>query len=521
MLEDVLRKWAAYEVTPMEAYTDIFRLGEGFIQKDGEAPGEFKANPIAYYSNEAEWTVDEKGKIKKKGHFRIMFEDTFEKTLSELQEADFAIIGGITYFGRRNLQSHASKMYALIFDLDGVDDERLTNFLSGALIAEAYPVPNYIALSGHGVHLYYVFEEPVALYPYTKLQLKELKYVLTDKVWNRYTSTEKKVQHQGINQGFRVFGGKTKIDGVRVKVFRLNEDPFTLSKLCEYVPEKSRVDEKKLWKESKTTLEQAKKIYPEWYEKVIENNDRTPVFWDIAGKVNGDNRYALYDWWKRQIYAGATFGHRYFAIMCLVIYGVKVQKPLEEVERDALELIPYLTSLNPKEPFTEEDVDKALEVYDDRYRKFPIKDIARVSGIDIEPNKRNGRKRKVHVKIMSSTRDILYPDGEWRNKNGRPKGSGTAAQKVAEYRHEHPEASVTEVARALEISRPTVYKWWNATIPEDVADDTAAEPAERSLDEVMASLGLKPAWDDDDEWDDVNNYSLEEIAATLAMLKDE
>lgn len=32
---------------------------------------------------------------------------------------------------------------------------------------------------------------------------------------------------------------------------------------------------------------------------------------------------------------------------------------------------------------------------------------------------------------------------------------------VAAYRAEHPEASVTEVARALNISRTTVYKWWD------------------------------------------------------------
>ena len=40
---------------------------------------------------------------------------------------------------------------------------------------------------------------------------------------------------------------------------------------------------------------------------------------------------------------------------------------------------------------------------------------------------------------------------------------------MAAYRAEHPEASVTEVARALGISRPTVYKWWDSK-PEPVAE---------------------------------------------------
>ena len=50
----------------------------------------------------------------------------------------------------------------------------------------------------------------------------------------------------------------------------------------------------------------------------------------------------------------------------------------------------------------------------------------------------------------------------FKNPEGRPAGSGTAQVKVAAYRAEHPEASVTEVAKALQISRTTVYKWWDA-----------------------------------------------------------
>ena len=62
-----------------------------------------------------------------------------------------------------------------------------------------------------------------------------------------------------------------------------------------------------------------------------------------------------------------------------------------------------------------------------------------------------------HVKVMNTFRDIKYPDGEWINKKGAP----TAKEKVCEYRLLHPEATVTEVARALGISRTTAYKWWN------------------------------------------------------------
>lgn len=468
MLQDILLEWGASETTPMEVYTDIFKLGEGYIQRSDEEKGQFKANPVGYYRNKGE----------EAGHFRVFFEDKFEETLKVLQDADeFSILNGITYFGRRNIQKHASKMFALIFDLDGITDKTLNAFLSGAIVGGAYPVPNYVALSGHGVHLYYVFDEPVSLFPYTKIQLKELKYALTDKMWNRYTSTEEKVQHQGINQGFRVLGGRTK-EGApepRVRVFRLNTHPLDLEHLCEFVPMQQRIDEKKLWQESKYSLEQAKDKFPEWYEKVIVNGDKSREYWDIAGKVNGDNPYALYDWWKRELEHGASYGHRYFSIMALAIYGVKNGKTFEDVREDALALIPFMNALNPDEPFTEADCEAALECYDERYKTFPRKDIERITGIPIPPNDRNYRKRKDHlwaetwigdkgrpaVNQCKQNRELaltfMRENGEIK---GRPKGSGTAKDKVLAYRAEHPDATVTEVARALGISRPTVYKWW-------------------------------------------------------------
>lgn len=474
MLEDVLIEWGAHEVVSMEVYTDMFRLGEGYIQRSDEPAGEFKANPLVYYKNDGA----------ESGHYRILFEDTFEETLKEAQGADFSLLNGITYFGRRNVQEHASKMFAMIFDLDGVTDKTLNAFLSGAIVGNAYPVPNYIALSGHGIHLYYLFEEPVPLYPYTKIQLKDLKYALTDKIWNRYTSTEEKVQHQGINQGFRALGAKTKEGAAMpmVRPFRLNTHPFSLSQLCDYVPEEHRIDESKLWRETQYTLAQAKKKFPEWYEKVVVNGDKTPKYWDIAGKVNGDNPYALYDWWKRQILAGASYGHRYFAIMALAIYGAKNDKSYAEVREDAFNLVPFLNSINPDEPFTEEDCEVALECYDARYKTFPIKDIEKISGIPIKRNKRNGRKQILHLKLARSNRDILCQErgkDNWREGAGRPKGSGTAQEKVAAYRMEHPEATKAECNRATGLDPKTIRKWWDAkpTPTEPVKEEkTASRP---------------------------------------------
>lgn len=444
MLDTVIQQWGGYEVTPMQAYADIFKLGEGYIQTSGEPAGKFKANPVAYWKDESSET----------GHFRIMFEDTFEETLKELQKADFAILNGTSYFGRRNVQEHASKLYALPFDLDDVTDATLNNFFSGAFNAKAYPIPQYIALSGNGVHLYYVFEEPVPLFPNLKLQLKEFKYALTDKIWNQYTSTNKRVQHQGINQGFRVLGGKTKAGEV-VRVFRVNEHPVTLTELCEFVPMEHRVDESKLFRESKYTLAEAKERFPEWYERVIVQKDKAQARWDISSKVHGEDPWALYHWWIEKIRSGATFGHRYFAVMCLAIYAAKCSVPFEQLQKDSYALISFLDGLNPREPFTKSDVDTALECYDVRYCTFPIRDIEKLSGITVPKNKRNGRKQKLHLKMARSNLAILSEDAG-KALQGRP----TAQAKVRAWQVEHPDGRKAECIRETGLSKPTVYRWW-------------------------------------------------------------
>ena len=442
MLEEIIEKWGGYEVDAMRVYGEIFGLGEGLIQRSGEGKGEYKTNPLAYWKNNSE----------EHGHRRILLEDTFEETLKEVQEADFSLVNGLTYFGRKNTIQNASKMYAMIFDLDGTTETKLNNFLSGAYAAEAYPVPNYIALSGHNVHLYYRFEEPISLYPNIKLQLKELKYSLTGKMWNRYTSTEKKVQFQGINQGFRAIGGKTKIEGVRVRAFVLNKHPFSLKELCQFVPEEKRIDEEKLWRESKFTLEQAKKKFPEWYERRV-----------LQGAPSGRwiCKRDLYEWWLRQIKESASYGHRYFAVMCLAIYGVKSNIPQDEVEADAMTLVPFLNNINPEMPFTAEDCKSALECFDERYVRFPISDIEKITGIAIPKNKRNGRKMAVHVQFMNLNRQFKVLNGECTN-GGRPKGSGTAQMKVQQWREQHPEGRKVDCIRDTGLDKKTVYKWWQS-----------------------------------------------------------
>lgn len=451
-LESVIAEYGGEEVSAMEAYSHIFHLGEGYGQMSMEPAGEFKANPLVYYKNDFE----------KHGHYRILFEDEFESILKVAQEADFAIISGCTYFGRKNLQENASKLHTFIFDLDYVDDVTLGRFLYGTTVKEylVYPRPNYIALSGHNIHLYYVLENPLDLFPEIKTKAKELKYGLIKAIWNGNTSREKQPQFQGINQGFRVLGGKCKVDAPRktIRVFKLSDHPWSIRGLCEYVPEESRFEETERFKPGRMTFEEAKKKYPEWAKAIEEGRDDEIKRWKLEEKVHGDDPYALYHWWKKRVLTEARYGHRYFAVMVLAIDAMQCGFPYEKLVQECKDdLLDFLTSIRPDFPFTEDDLMSALECYDIRYATYPTKEKSRVSAIEIKPNKRNYRVQKDHIKLMNFIRDEINHNTTW-NKIGN--GRRNKESVVKDWQLHNPTGTKAECARQTGLDPKTIRKWW-------------------------------------------------------------
>lgn len=429
-LEIILNEYNYFEVDDIDFYTDVFSLDKDYLQRENKDNDLFKTNPIGIGMNKGE-----------KPMRRILFRDTFFDVLKELQETDFSILSGLTYFGKKNTLNNASKAHALIFDIDDVSKRELENFVFG-IKNNVYPNPNYIILSGHGIHVYYVFKEPVSLYPMIKLALKDLKFKLTDLMWNQYTSKEKNKQFQGINQGFRIVGSKTKLN-TTVRAFKSSFDYVDIDYLNSFLPDNKKVDFSKLYKETIMSLEEAKKEYPEWYENVVLKGQ----------KKHWVTHEGLYNWWLEKIKNETTFGHRYYAVMALAIYAIKSNIPFERLEKDAYSLIPAFNEININEPFTESDVKSALECYDPNYRTFPRADIEKITAIEIPENKRNYRTQDTHLKLARGQLAILRELGEVQE--GRPSKENL----VKDFIKENPDLSVTEIARELNVSRPTVYKY--------------------------------------------------------------
>lgn len=466
MSDDMAMNNYLESVAVMDSYTDridgysFYR----FIFPDNERTGEqmqdfSKPNAIFLYENDIPRANKDYSK-------RIMLADTWEDDYMELvEQKKYTLCSGMTYRGMRTLQKNEQNMNALIFDLDGVGMKQIKNLLHRFTLKpeqiRSLPMPTFLVVSGGGVHLYYVFDEPIALFPNVRKQLKEMKYDLTFKMWDwKSTSQFKKIQYQRIGQPFRMVGSINEKHGNEIIAYKLN-DRVSINYLNQYVMEPAhRVNIEKRYA-SRMTMDEARKKYPEWAEKV-DSGKYKKAKWDIAGKTHGKDPWALYHWWLRQS-DKAVGGHRYFFMMFCVVYANKCDVPREVVEKDLWEVYEKLKNVEHENPLEEKDVWSALKIYRKDMYNYTIDDIKMLTQVPIEKNKRNRRGREQHMKIMSAVRDALHPDGEWRNKNGRPKGSRNKEcrkrELIIDYAATHPEANVTEIAKALGVSRTTVYKY--------------------------------------------------------------
>lgn len=434
------------QVTPYEFYRDLWPVGT--FEREGH-PEDNKPNGLALQ-------IYEKGRAK---HYVLT--DGLEQ-LEDLLQGEFVITSPISYYGRRRTGNNARYAYALAFDLDGVQMPQLRDVLH-QIKNDIIPKPTYLVNSGRGLHLYYFIQRPPALMPHIQSCLKELKYALTRQIWNRFTSTRKDVEVQGILQGFRMIGSPSKLGReFPVTAYRVG-DRVTLDYLIGFVPETSGERERVYDAlHSKITLEEAKEKYPDWYQRRV-----------VEGKPRG--RWAvkrdLYDWWLRRIRSEINVGHRFFGCMTLAIYAAKCSEyhpkwnpnPVteEELRRDAYSLLEAYDSMSYEDTnrFTEDDIEAAIGIYNDSYCTFPRDDIGKVTGLQMPVNKRNGRKQDVHLMGARAIQEIndRVNGTNWREGNGRK----AAKDKVQEFRAEHPEARKADCIRDTGLSKPTVYKWWD------------------------------------------------------------
>lgn len=431
-------------VSPFEFYRYIFPVGS--FERQGHYEDK-KANGLALTI-----TNDEDGNSR---GWHTVITDGLEQ-LDSLTRRDFVITAPIGYSGISRKASNARWLFALTLDIDYVNLEGVKYLLHLADVG-FIPRPTFLVNSGNGVHLYFVFDEPVPMYKQYQAELKKLKIGLVEKCWNEKTSYKvDRRETLGLVQGFRMVGSASKIGGGKVLTAYQIGERVSINYLNEFVGEKFRANlsgEECCDKEDsgKMPIKEAAARFPEWYERVV-------VKGEPAGRwvVKRD----LYDWWKKQLESSAVvIGHRYWCCFCLCIYANKCLIDEEELLKDLSYFQKRFNdlSIDGREPFTREEALKCLAAYDDDYVRIPRDTMSLISGIPMVANKRNYQNQRDHLEEARAIRDIRQKrkGTTWNYKGGRP----TKRSLVLEYMKEHPHAKQCEVAEALNINRQTAAKW--------------------------------------------------------------
>lgn len=463
-----LPKWASelsakgYKgVSAIDFYDDIFmddlaehRMPDDYIT--GEYCG-IAVERVPKVDKNGNPVLDKSGKQKWTGRRTQITQGNMELYDLIDRSENFCLISPISYAGRRRTNDNARYMYALCIEVDNIQERSGLKELIYSWERKIQPVPKptYIVCSGTGLHLYYVFERPVPMWENVFEAMAEYKKYLTPRLWTKYITRDyEKIQWESINQPFRIVGTITKDRGYAL-AFEVGEK-VSIDYMNKFVPADKSMTA--IYK-SKHSLEEAKELYPDWYKRRIEQ-----------GQDRGHwQRYRpIYYNWIDKILEGAVVGKRYNCLENLCSLAVQCNIEPEQVEADCRRVAEYFEKLTTDDEnhFTEYDVLCALKTYheakEQAYRRR-IEFISKKTGIPLTPNKRNGRKQSLHLKLARANRDILQAESGVDNWYQNSPHSGRKSKKniVVEWRKAHPAGKKIDCYRDTGLSRVTIDKWWN------------------------------------------------------------
>lgn len=447
------------ECDPFEMYCDVFNNGEDLQDKDNSYDNRY--NLLALY------------KTQKKDNTNRKFNHIWvHKGLTELKEIInnydniFYMMSPNSYIGYNASIKNLRNVYALVIDIDNITtSEKIEDLglyhLDGYINAKWYLKPNYIVSSGHGIHLYYIFREPLRMWDklYHNI-LFDVKNAYIDRIWNEDLSN-KTTEHGSIVQNFRIGGTLTK-NGIKNKnneiarCFHFCNERYTLSDFANVCNDYLNERQKNLCNLITNhldndiqhyKLEELKIINPKWYHERIELKQPKKEIeikkWNVSENV--------YKWWFNK-YKSIKVGQRYYFCYFLVVYANKCNIPKERVKKDIDFLYNQFKLISKnKEPFTKQDARDALNAYEDDKYLWTIKKISHFSKIYIIPNKRNGRKRKQHIEYMN----FCKKEKPYNCNGGRPKKEKI----IIDYLLKNNNATIKDIVYECNVSKPSAIKY--------------------------------------------------------------
>lgn len=313
-------------------------------------------------------------------------------------------------------------MYALIVDLDSVSPKTVSHLIEADFWGLC---PAYVVNSGHGLHLVYAFEDPVACYDRAKIQLAKLydelkQHFVSNKCHGIQYIVDEKIS---ILQSYRMPGSLTKIDTI-CAVYRSGGA---------WTPERLAAAAGISW--------QVRKPHPN--SPALSRPEQSARQGKIADvSYLPTPRKGFYEKTKIRMIQETPVGNRYYSMFALAIVAYKCLVPRTQLEQD-LDDIRKAYNARDKHEHTvkRSEVDKAICGYNPKALTVKRSTLCGWLGFGYDAAKRNGRTRDEHLAEVHAKR------------------SDTARIKIMEYFSLHPDASNVKASRDLGMSRHTVIKY--------------------------------------------------------------
>lgn len=342
------------------------------------------------------------------------------------------LIGGCTYFNNWISKKSCKNVHSLIIDYDNAYSGVLLQALQNGWRSannEPFAMPTYIVNSGTGLHLYFVFDEPIPNYHTVTSNFDKLYRALALQQ-SRRVYVQPQIQWFG--QDFRCGGGLNKY-GWENTIYKVG-DKWDIDNLAKMVGLNDlhfiRYGEKR------TQKPQAKKHR----KKVISGWKTNRAFYDYALKNCREKTHE---------------GNRYMSMCSLSAIAYKCGVPIEELEEDLKGLLPVYNK-NANRIVKEKEIASAMKMYNDRAISTPRSSLEHWQGWEYKPQiKRNGLKQSQHLTVARTIKQAKKTMGIMKQE-GRP----TAQETVTTWRTENPNGTKAQCIKDTGLSKPTVYKWW-------------------------------------------------------------
>lgn len=436
------------EVEPLEFYRAVFPCGALADEWTPETPSK-----VGYYHA----LLIDKDETERK---RIPVYNDLSEIQKAIDKGHDTVIAPVSYNGIRRTDANARQIFGIAIDLDGIETEEHLRTLFYQMDKEILPRCTYAAASGNGLHLYYLFDEPLRAFPNVLQELKRVKFTLIPLIWNRYTTANyKKPEYEAVTQAMRTVGGRTK-DGGTVRAFETGERWNAQQLAIEYGGGAME------YRQSKMTRAEAAAAFPEWYERRVIKKQPRKTFVLNRG---------VYDAFLKRIEDGKTVGHRYYCLFCLAVTAKKCGIDRGELWRDMERLTPKFDELSPEgNAFTIQDARDAMSGYKNQYKTMTLSTIEKLSGIPLPRTRRNLRTQKEHLEIARAIRNINQKKNPSAKVGRKPK-----KDIVRKWQAEHPNGTKAACARETGITEKTVYKWWGVQETRDITFDSIRELAKQ------------------------------------------